>query len=106
MNNVNFLWGQMGIANAQRTLNIIRSLTQFISQEQYRDVVPMFGVVNEPFATIIGADPIKSFYTAVYDLIREITGVGEGKGPWIVIRASRRPFRLLPRDPSRQTAPR
>lgn len=33
--------GVMGIANAQRTLTYLRILTEFVSQEQYRDVVPM-----------------------------------------------------------------
>jgi glucan 1,3-beta-glucosidase len=94
MTNVNFLWGQMGIANAQRTLNLIRTLVQFISQDQYKDVVPMFGVINEPFSSIIGANPVKAFYSEVYSMIREITGVGEGQGPWIVLREF---FFLLPR---------
>jgi glucan 1,3-beta-glucosidase len=33
--------GVMGIANAQRTLTYFRILAEFISQEQYLDVVPM-----------------------------------------------------------------
>jgi glucan 1,3-beta-glucosidase len=83
-----FLYGQMGIANAQRTLNVIRTLTQFIMQDQYKDVIPMFGILNEPFSPILGRGPIFAFYTEVYDMIRGITGVGEGKGPWIVFRRS------------------
>lgn len=47
---INFLNGPMGIANAQRTLDYIRILAEFISQPQYRDVVPMFGIINEPQA--------------------------------------------------------
>lgn len=31
----------MGIANAQRTLSYLRVITQFVSQEDYRDVVAM-----------------------------------------------------------------
>ena len=45
---VNFLNGPMGIANAQRSLDYIRILAEFISQPQYKDVVAMFGVTNEP----------------------------------------------------------
>jgi hypothetical protein len=33
--------GVMGIANAQRTLTYLRVITQFVSQEAYRDVVAM-----------------------------------------------------------------
>jgi hypothetical protein len=35
------MYGAMGIANAQRTLTYLRILTQFVSQDQYRDVVGM-----------------------------------------------------------------
>jgi hypothetical protein len=35
------MYGVMGIANAQRTLTYLRILTEFVSQDQYRDVVGM-----------------------------------------------------------------
>jgi len=46
----------MGLANAERSLDYIRILAEFISQPQYRDVVSMFGITNEPQATTIGLD--------------------------------------------------
>ena len=46
--------GIMGIANAQRTLDYIRILTEFISQPEYRNVVPLFGIVNEARVGDIG----------------------------------------------------
>ena len=49
----NFLRGAMGIANAQRVLNYIRIFTQFISQPEYKDLVPMFSVLNEPLLVTI-----------------------------------------------------
>jgi glucan 1,3-beta-glucosidase len=52
--------GVMGIANAQRSLNIMRTITEFISQDQYKDVIPMFGVVNEAQTSEIGIDTITS----------------------------------------------
>ena len=36
--------GLMGIANAQRSLDYIRIITEFITQPQYAPVVPMFGM--------------------------------------------------------------
>ncbi|CAE7183324.1 unnamed protein product [Rhizoctonia solani] len=51
--------GTMGIANAQRTLNHIRVITQFISQPQYKDVVPVFGVINEARMAIIQREPLE-----------------------------------------------
>jgi len=48
VNQFNFLHGVMGFANAQRALEYIRVFTEFISQPQYSNVVPMFGIMNEP----------------------------------------------------------
>ncbi|KZP03930.1 glycoside hydrolase family 5 protein [Athelia psychrophila] len=74
----------MGIANAQRTLDYIRIITEFISQPEWTNVVPMFSVMNEPEQIQhIGNSTMYSFYLKVHDMIREITGVGEG--PFIVI---------------------
>ena len=58
----NFLNGVMGIANAQRTLSYIRIITEFISQPQYKDVVPMFGIVNEALISTIGTNTLTSLY--------------------------------------------
>lgn len=44
----------MGVANAQRALNYIRIITEFISQPEWADVVPIFGVMNEPLMKTIG----------------------------------------------------
>lgn len=54
----NFLNGPMGIANAERTLDVIRVMTQFISQPQYKDVVTMFGILNEPQGTQVGQEQL------------------------------------------------
>lgn len=59
---INFLNGVMGLANAQRTLNYIRTLTQFISQDQYTLLIPMFSVLNEPIAGVIGVDNLRRLY--------------------------------------------
>jgi glucan 1,3-beta-glucosidase len=98
----NFLRGAMGYANAQRTLDYIRIITEFISQPQYKDVVVMFGVLNEPRGSpVIGGTQLDGLYVlisfwpfreansslfsykAVYDTVREVTGLGEGNGPVI-----------------------
>ncbi|KAF5367021.1 hypothetical protein D9758_003863 [Tetrapyrgos nigripes] len=81
----NFLVGNMGIANAQRTLYYIRILVEFISQPEYRDLIPIFGIVNEPLVAAIGKDAITSFLLQAHTMIREITGFGQGNGPFIAI---------------------
>ncbi|CAH7686391.1 glycoside hydrolase superfamily [Phakopsora pachyrhizi] len=82
---VGFLNGVMGIANAERTLNYIRTLTQFISQPEFKNVVPMFSVLNEPSNDYISHEITSSWYYEVYKKMRDISGVGEGNGPFMVI---------------------
>ncbi|KAG8708506.1 hypothetical protein FRC09_001214 [Ceratobasidium sp. 395] len=82
---INWLNGVMGIANAQRSLNYMRIFTEFISQPQYKDVIPLFGIVNEAVIKTIGMDVAGSFYLEAHNMIRNITGIGEGNGPWISV---------------------
>ena len=56
---INFLKGVMGMANAQRTMNYIRILTEFISQPEYKDLVPIFGIMNEPGGATIGTTELR-----------------------------------------------
>lgn len=81
----------MGIANAQRTLSYLRTIVQFVSQPQYKDVIPMYvlsydnwvlftyssvsrvGIVNEILYTTIGKGPVQSYYYAAYEAIRKAT---------------------------------
>ncbi|KAM0745809.1 glycoside hydrolase [Meredithblackwellia eburnea MCA 4105] len=80
---INWLNGVMGLANAQRSLNYIRTITEFITQPQYSNVVPMFSILNEPIGAAIGTNNLRAFYLEVYQMIRGITGIGEGNGPFI-----------------------
>jgi len=50
----------MGIANAQRTLDYIRIITEFISQHEYQNVVPVFSIVNEATVAAIGQNQLVS----------------------------------------------
>ncbi|KZV89886.1 glycoside hydrolase [Exidia glandulosa HHB12029] len=73
----------MGFANYQRSMNFIRGVTEFISQDEYKMLVPLFGIVNEPQGQDQTA--MHAFYLEAYKEIRAITGIGEGKGPYISI---------------------
>jgi glucan 1,3-beta-glucosidase len=57
---INFLRGTMGFANAQRALNYIRIFTEFFSQPEWKDVVMMFGIMNEPGIDRIGDATMQS----------------------------------------------
>lgn len=87
----------MGLANAQRTLTYLRIISEFVSQEQYRDVVGVYvyecptrtslhraeilmsappisvGIVNEILWGTIGQVGVQSFYYAAYEAIRTST---------------------------------
>nr|ADX07338.1 putative ectomycorrhiza-upregulated exo-beta-1,3-glucanase GH5 [Flammulina velutipes] len=80
---VNFLYGTMGLANAQRAINYIRIITEFISQPEYANLVGIFGFINEALLTQIGRPVLTSWYKEVHDTIREITGIGSG--PYISV---------------------
>ena len=55
----------MGIANAQRALDYIRIIAEFISQPEWRDVVPIFGIMNEARLSVIGMDQLTTLYVVV-----------------------------------------
>jgi glucan 1,3-beta-glucosidase len=84
---INFLSGVMGVANAQRTLDYIRILAEFISQPEYAPVIPFFGILNEPNGLTgnIPETAIKQFYAEAYRVIRRASGLGDGNGPMISI---------------------
>ncbi|KAG2015233.1 exo-beta-1,3-glucanase [Coprinopsis cinerea AmutBmut pab1-1] len=88
LNAFNFLNGAMGMANAQRALYYIQVFTEFINQPEWRNVVPMFSIMNEPIIGTIGVDQLRSFYVEAHRIMREITGYGEGNGPYMVIHDS------------------
>ncbi|KAF9053337.1 glycoside hydrolase family 5 protein [Panaeolus papilionaceus] len=80
---VNWLAGNMGLANAERALYYLRVLTEFITQPEYQNVVVILGIVNEPLVSTIGLDAVTSFNLKAHDMIRSITGLGSGHGPYI-----------------------
>ncbi|KAI0934247.1 hypothetical protein AcV5_006153 [Taiwanofungus camphoratus] len=84
LGSINVLNGPMGLANAQRSLDYIRILAEFISQPQYSAVVPLFSVTNEPYGMTTGQPNLASYYYQAYNLVREASGIGEGNGPYVV----------------------
>ena len=55
----------MGFANAQRMVNYIRIFTEFITQPEYVNVVPMFGTINEALAGTIGIATLASLCVVI-----------------------------------------
>ncbi|KIY52042.1 glycoside hydrolase family 5 protein [Fistulina hepatica ATCC 64428] len=82
---INFLHDVMGIANAQRALEYMRTITEWFAQSEYSNLVYIFGFINEPLLEVIGADALESFYTHTQEVLRNITGYGEGNGMYLSI---------------------
>ncbi|KAG9009474.1 hypothetical protein FRB94_014241 [Tulasnella sp. JGI-2019a] len=82
---VDFLNGVMGLANSQRGLHYMRILIEFITQKEFANLIPYFGVMNEAKVKTIGMDVMGSFYLHMHDTLRNITGTGAGNGPYLSI---------------------
>lgn len=80
---INVLNGVMGFANAERSLTYIKIIAEFISQPQYSNVVAMFGITNEPQASVMGMDVLQAYYLQAYNIVRAASGIGQGNGPMI-----------------------
>ncbi|TXT13576.1 hypothetical protein VHUM_00943 [Vanrija humicola] len=82
---INWMHGVMGIANAQRSLEYMRSMIQYISQPGIKEVVPVFGLVNEVLSSAVGQGTMGTFYYHAYQTLRNMTGYGEGNGPILAV---------------------
>jgi glucan 1,3-beta-glucosidase len=89
MGQIDLMNGFMGIANAQRTMDYIRIPAKLISQPEYRNVVPFFGILNEPLSGDGGGvseTAISEFYAEASRVVRAAsTGAGAGNGAYISI---------------------
>ncbi|GAA5977023.1 hypothetical protein JCM5350_007531 [Sporobolomyces pararoseus] len=75
---INWLHSTMGYANAQRSLDYIETLAEFVSRPEVAEVVKMFSLLNEPMMNVIGTEPLRSFYAKAYRVIRAQTGYNSG----------------------------
>ncbi|KAI0628401.1 glycoside hydrolase [Trametes polyzona] len=80
---INWMNGPMGLANAERSLDYMRIITEFISQPEWKDLIPVFGLINEPFMGKLSRPVVESFYYKAYQMVRGVTGIGAGNGPII-----------------------
>ncbi|KAI0827637.1 glycoside hydrolase [Trametes gibbosa] len=80
---INWMNGPMGLANAERSLDYQRIITEFISQPEWKDLIPIFSVINEPFMAKLSRPVVESFYWKAYQMVRGVTGTGAGNGPMI-----------------------
>ncbi|KAI9266604.1 glycoside hydrolase superfamily [Phascolomyces articulosus] len=78
---IGFLNGTHGDENANRTIKIIETMVEFFNKSEWRDVVPIFGVLNEPAIFHIETKRVQGWYQKSHDAIRNITG--DNGGPYL-----------------------
>ena len=70
---IGWLNGTDGQLNGQRTIDIHKQLAQFFTQERYKNIVTMIGLVNEPKMTALDTDVVMNWSKNAINAIR-----GEG----------------------------
>jgi glucan 1,3-beta-glucosidase len=68
---VGWLAGPEGALNAQRTLDIHNQLSQFFAQDRYKNVVTIYGLVNEPKMMELPAQAVTDWSEQAIDVIRK-----------------------------------
>lgn len=75
---IGFLNGTHGDENAQRTIEITTEMVRFFAKPEWANVVPLFGVLNEPAMMSIPEEKVKGWYQDSYNAIRKLLGAGNG----------------------------
>ncbi|KAF2116980.1 glycoside hydrolase superfamily, partial [Lophiotrema nucula] len=74
---IGWLNGTDGALNAQRTIDIHDQLSQFFAQPRYKNIITMYGILNEPRMVDLNTNDVLNWTTKAIDKIRKnnITGV-------------------------------
>ena len=67
---IDWILGTNGAENAQRTLDIHKQLSTFFSQDRYKNVVTIYGLVNEPKMLVIPPNEVMDWNTKAVSVIR------------------------------------
>ncbi|KAI5778421.1 glycoside hydrolase superfamily [Geopyxis carbonaria] len=65
-----WLIGKNGDANGEKTLKIHTQLATFFAQPRYKNIVTMYGLVNEPKMITLDPDKVISWTEQAYDVVR------------------------------------
>jgi glucan 1,3-beta-glucosidase len=67
---INWLSGTDGTTNGQRTLDIHSQLSTFFSQPRYKNIIAIYGLVNEPKMTFLDVDTVLTWTKTAIQKIR------------------------------------
>ncbi|KIV81041.1 hypothetical protein PV11_08494 [Exophiala sideris] len=68
---IDWISGIDGATNAQRSLDIHNQLSQFFAQDRYKNVVTIYGLVNEPKMLVIPVDDVLDWNEKAIKIIRD-----------------------------------
>jgi len=68
---IGWLNGTDGDINAQKTLDIHNQMATFFAQPRYKNVVTMYGLVNEPKMISLDADKVIVWTAKAHDVVRK-----------------------------------
>ncbi|KEF51745.1 glucan 1,3-beta-glucosidase [Exophiala aquamarina CBS 119918] len=67
---IGWILGPNGATNAQRSLDIHNQLSQFFAQDRYKNVITIYGLVNEPKMLVIPPDSVLDWNKKAITVIR------------------------------------
>lgn len=67
---IGWINGVDGPTNAQRSIDIHNQLSTFFAQPRYKNIIALYGLVNEPKMTVLPVDKVLTWYTTVVPIIR------------------------------------
>ena len=68
---IGWLNGTDGNLNAQRTLDLHDQISTFFAQPRYKNVIAIYGLVNEPKMTKLPVEPVLSWTTSAIQIVRK-----------------------------------
>lgn len=68
---IGWLNGTDGALNAQRSLDLHAQLSAFFAQPRYRNVVAIYGLVNEPKMSALNVDDVVAWTTSAVQVVRD-----------------------------------
>ncbi len=68
---IGWLNGTDGALNAQRTLDIHNQLSTFFAQDRYKNIVTIYGLVNEPRMVVLPVTEVLAWTTKAIELVRK-----------------------------------
>lgn len=68
---IGWLAGPNGTQNGEISLQYHNQLSQFFAQPRYKNIVTLYGLVNEPYMPALPLDAVLNWTASAYDLVRK-----------------------------------